>query len=200
MILIGAREGSSEIIDEQQQRQINEAAEQFASAIRDSYQAVADRTVSAQQLNAELTQDFFNRVINNLRNEAESNREFTQELAGQQQRATEAGQQLTQESVNAYMDFVNSMFSFWQGSTEVAQGATAEAQRTATEAPAERQAGVEQLPIENYDTLTVQQVSERLDDLSAEEIRQLRAYEAENKGRTTLLRRLDERIEADSSS
>ena len=90
-------------MDEQQQRQINEAAEQFASAIRDSYQAVADRTVSAQQLNAELTQDFFNRVINNLRNEAESNREFTQ------------------ESVNAYMDFVNSMFSFWQGNVEQAQ-------------------------------------------------------------------------------
>jgi hypothetical protein len=121
MILIGAREGSSEIIDEQQQRQINEAAEQFASAIRDSYQAVADRTVSAQQLNAELTQDFFNRVINNLRNEAESNRELTQELAGQQQRGAKATQQLTQESVNAYMEFVNSMFSFWQGNVAQAQ-------------------------------------------------------------------------------
>ena len=112
---------SSEIMDEQQQRQINEAAEQFASAIKDSYQAVADRTVSAQQLNAELTQDFFNRVINNLRNEAESNRELTQELAGQQQRGAEATQQLTQESVNAYMDFVNSMFSFWQGNVAQAQ-------------------------------------------------------------------------------
>jgi hypothetical protein len=108
-------------MDEQQQRQINEAAEQFASAIRDSYQAVAERTVSAQQLNAELTQDFFNRVINNLRNEAESNRELTQELTGQQQRGAEATQQLTQESVHAYMDFVNSMFSFWQGNVEQAQ-------------------------------------------------------------------------------
>ncbi len=108
-------------MDQQQQRQINEAAEQFANAVIESYQAVADRTVSAQQLNAELTQDFFNRVINNLRNEAESNREFTQELAGQQQRGAEATQQLTQESVNAYMDFVNSMFSFWQGNVEQAQ-------------------------------------------------------------------------------
>ena len=108
-------------MDEQQQRQINEAAEQFASAIRDSYQAVADRTVSAQQLNAELTQDFFNRVINNLRNEAESNRELTQELAGEQLRGAEATQLLTQESVNAYMDFVNSMFSFWQGNVAQAQ-------------------------------------------------------------------------------
>ncbi|MBV9454487.1 MAG: hypothetical protein JOZ19_10265 [Rubrobacter sp.] len=61
-------------MDEQQQRQINEAAEQFASAIRDSYQAVSNRTVSAQQLNPELTQDLFNRVINNLRFVAEGNR------------------------------------------------------------------------------------------------------------------------------
>ena len=51
-----------------------------------------------------------------------------QQLAEQQQRATEAGQALTQESVNAYMDFVNSMFTFGQ------QGAQA-AQRGAQEAP-----------------------------------------------------------------
>jgi hypothetical protein len=111
-------------MDQQQQQQINQAAEQFANAIRDSYQAVADRTVSAQQLNAELTQNFFNTVIENLRTEAERNRELTQELAGQQQRGVEATQQLTQESVNAYMDFVNSMFSFWQGSVEQAQRQT----------------------------------------------------------------------------
>ena len=188
-------------MDEQQQRRVNEAAEQFTSALVESFRAVSGRGERAHEQSAQLTQDFFNRVVENLRTQAEDSRQMGQQLAEQQQRATEAGQTLTQESVNAYMDFVNSMFSFWQGSTEVAQGAAEEAQRTATEAPAERQeAGVEQLPIENYDTLTVQQVSERLDDLSAEEIRQLRAYEAENKSRTTLLRRLDERIEADSSS
>ena len=88
-------------MDEQQQRQINEAAEQFASAIRDSCQAVADRTVSAQQLNAELTQSFFNRVINNLHTQTEDTRQMTEQLAEQQQRVTEAGQTLTQESVGA---------------------------------------------------------------------------------------------------
>ena len=62
---------------------------------------------------------------------------------------------------------------------------------------AERQAGAE-LPLENYDSLTVEQISERLGDLSVEEIRQLQAYEAENKSRSTLLWRLDERIEAAS--
>jgi hypothetical protein len=108
-------------MDQQQQQQINEAAEQFADAVRESYRAVASRGESAQQLNAELTQSFFNSVINNLRTQAEDNRQLTQELTGQQQRQAEAGRELTQESVNAYMDFVNSMFSFYQGSAQEAK-------------------------------------------------------------------------------
>ena len=108
-------------MDQQQQQQINEAAEKFANAVRESYQAVADRAVSAQDLNAELTQNFFNSVINNLQAQAESNRQMTQQLADQQQRQQEATQALTQESVGAYMDFINSMFSFYQGGVEQAQ-------------------------------------------------------------------------------
>ena len=116
------------------------------------------------------------------------------QLAEQQQRATEAGQTLTQESVGAYMDFVNSMFSAVQVGEQAAERGTRETQRTATEAPPESQEGAK-LPLEDYDSLTVEQISERLDDLSVEQIRQLRAYEAENRNRSTLLRRLDERIE-----
>jgi hypothetical protein len=69
-------------MDERQQKQINEAAEKFADAIKESYQALAERGVSAQEINS---------------------------------------QQLTQESVNAYMDFLNSMFSYYRGSLDEAQ-------------------------------------------------------------------------------
>ena len=65
----------------------------------------------------------------------------------------------------------------------------------ATEAPPESREEAAELPLEDYDSLTVEQISERSDDLSAEQIGQLRAYEAENRNRSTLLRRLDERIE-----
>ena len=108
-------------MDHQQQQQVNEAAEKFADAVRDSYRVVTDRAVSTQQLNAELTQNFFNSVINNLRAQAESNRAMTQELADQQERQREATQALTQESVGAYMDFINSMFSYYQGAVDQAQ-------------------------------------------------------------------------------
>jgi hypothetical protein len=48
-------------VDDRQRGRCDEAAEKFASAIRESFEAVAERGVSAQQLNAELTQSFFNR-------------------------------------------------------------------------------------------------------------------------------------------
>ncbi len=101
-----------------EQQQANEAAKQFADAVRVSYQAVADRSVSAQALNAQLMQQFFTDVINNLRTQTQDNRQMTQELADQQRRTQEAGQALTQESVGVYMDFVNSMFSVSQGAAQ----------------------------------------------------------------------------------
>lgn len=108
-------------MDSRQQRQVNEAAEKFAEAIRESFEAVAERGVSAQQLNAELTQNFFNSVIDNLRAQTEANRSLTRELADKQERQWEATQSFTQGSVEAYMDFVNSMFSHYQGTVAEAQ-------------------------------------------------------------------------------
>jgi hypothetical protein len=109
---------------EQQQQELNQAAEEFTNALVESYRAASERGVNVQEHNAQLTQDFFNRVIENLQTQAEKNREFTEELAGQQQRATEAGQTLTQESVSAYMDFVNSMFFAPQVGAQAAQTGT----------------------------------------------------------------------------
>jgi transcriptional regulator with XRE-family HTH domain len=109
--------GVAEEVERQQKakQQASKVAGKFAEAVMESYQAVAERAVSSQQLNAELTQNFFNAVINNLRSQAESTR-TTQELQDQR----EATQTLTQESVGAYMDFVNSMFAYYQGTVEQA--------------------------------------------------------------------------------
>ncbi len=108
-------------MDDQQARKVNEAAEKFAGSLTEAYRAVVGRSVSAQEINAQLTQDFFNGVINNLRGQAENNRALAEDLIEQQRKQQEAFQALTQESVNAYMDFLNSMFSFAQGSMQAAQ-------------------------------------------------------------------------------
>ena len=46
---------------------------------------------------------------------------MTQKLAEQQQCTREATQVLTQESVEAYMDYLDSAFSYWQGGIQAAK-------------------------------------------------------------------------------
>ena len=114
-------------MDQQEQQRLNEAAQQFTEAFVQSQRAAAERGVSMQEMNAQLTQDFFNRVIENLRTQAEDTRGLGQQLGDLQQQATEAGRTLTQESVSAYMDFVNSMFSAAQVGGQAAQRGAQEA-------------------------------------------------------------------------
>jgi hypothetical protein len=117
--------------DQQSQQRINEAADQFTDALVQSYKTVAERGVSAQEGSAQVTEVFFNQTINNLRAQAEENRQVSQQLADQQQRQAEAAQTLTKESVGAYMEFMDSMFSYWQGGLQTAeQGARETEQAT----------------------------------------------------------------------
>ena len=111
-------------MDQNQQKLVSEAAEKFAGAIKESYQALADRSVSAQEINAQLTQEFFNGVIHNLRTQASSNRALADDLIEQQRKQREASQALAREGANAYVDFLNSMFSYYRGNLDEAQRRT----------------------------------------------------------------------------
>jgi hypothetical protein len=50
------------------------------------------------------------------------------------------------------------------------------------------------LPIENYDELSIRQISKRLEGLSEHEIRIIRYYEERHKNRETLLKQLDSKL------
>jgi len=120
-------------MDDQQARRVEEAAQQFSEALLESYKAAAGRTVSTQELNTELTQNFFDGVINSLRTQAEANREMIQELVDQQQRQQEAARSLARDSVNAYMGFLDSMFFFYRRSAEETKRGVGEAQNSTEE-------------------------------------------------------------------
>jgi hypothetical protein len=75
--------------------------------------------------------------------------------------------------------------------TGAAGAATGAAAGTAQSA-----AGTTNLPIEEYDEMSEQEISERLNDLSAEQTRVLRDYEERNKRRITLLEQMDRKIRA----
>src|SRR5215212_4243897 len=117
------------MIDQQSQERINEAADQFTDALVQSYKTVAERGVSAQEGSAQVTEVFFNQTINNLRAQAEENRQASGQLADQQQRQAEGAQTLTQESVGAYMAFVDSMFSYWQSGIQTAERGARETEK-----------------------------------------------------------------------
>jgi hypothetical protein len=120
---------TSFMTDQQSQQRINEAAEQFTDALVNSYKVVAESGVSAQERSTQVTEVFFNQTINSLHAQAEQNRQATQQLADQQQRQVEAAQTLTRESVEAYMDFMDSMFSWWQGGIQTAERGARETEK-----------------------------------------------------------------------
>ena len=116
----------------QEHQGLNEATEQFADALVQSYKVVSDRGVAAQERNVRLTEEFFNGVVSNLRTQTDDNLRLAERIADQQQRQVQAAQTLTRETVDAYMDFANSVFGFWQGGTQVAErGAKDKAQKAA---------------------------------------------------------------------
>jgi hypothetical protein len=115
--------------DQQSQQRINQAADQFTDALVQSYKTVAERGVSAQEGGAQVTEVFFNQTINTLHAQAEENRQVSEQLADQQQRQADAAQTLAQESVGAYMEFMDSMFSWWQGGLQTAEQGARETEK-----------------------------------------------------------------------
>ena len=105
----------------QENQRLKEAAQQFADALAQSYRAVSELGVTTQERNVQLSEEFFNKVLSNLRTQADANLQLSEQIAEQQQRQVEAAQALTQETVDAYMDFASSVFGFWQRGTQVAE-------------------------------------------------------------------------------
>jgi hypothetical protein len=98
--------------------------------------------------------------------------------AGQQ--AMEATSQATQQGAQATQQGEQAAQQGARGGEQIAQAGAYAAQRVVT--------GV---PIRDYDDLNVGEIVEQLDNLSAEELHHVRAYEQENKSRDTLLGQID---------
>ena len=69
-------------------------------------------------------------------------------------------------------------------------GITADATRTSAEIAAG------QPPIDDYEEMNVEEITEQLDGLSEAELRRVRNYEQRNKNRGTLIAQIDRRLEA----
>jgi hypothetical protein len=160
-------------------------------------QSLAEQIQKQQQLSQQMTQELMNtymQLLNTpgsyLSGQAEQQQQTLQQTAQQwmeqaqqqqqtfQQQAQEqqqSFQQMTQEVMSTYSQLFNIPISYAKEGLRDAQ-----------------------FPIEGYDELTVEEVSGRLEALSAEELREVRDYEERTKNRGTILEQLDRRIRGGS--
>jgi hypothetical protein len=201
------------MVDRGRARDVNEAAARFAETLAKSYRVVYGQAEESSERQQQRAREFSELVSSNLSEQAEAGRASAQQLSEQAARQREAGQQLGRESVEAYAEFLNDAFSRYQSNTEQAAQSAREGVRTLSETTtgllgtatgavgstvegAERAAEAATFPIEGYDEMNVEEVSERLDGLSVEELQLVRDYEETNKKRETLLERMDRKIRA----
>ena len=205
------------MVDPGKARDVNEAAARFAQTLADSYRVVYGQATESAERQQRRAQEFSELVSTNLREQTEAGRSSAQRLSEQAARQQEAGQALARESVQAYAEFLDDAFSRYRGGTEQAAQSAREGARTVFEttaglvgtatgaasatagatAGAMRSAGqTASFPIAGYDEMNVDEVSKRLNDLSAEQIRLVRDYEERNKRRQTLLEQMDRKIRA----
>jgi hypothetical protein len=210
--------------DQRRARDLQEAANRFAETLADSYRLVYTQAAEAGERQQQRAREFSELVTTNLREQTEASRTGAQQLSEQAERQREAGQELARESVEAYAEFLDDAFSRYRSGTEraaqtvqkgvartgsttsgllgAATGAVADATgRTveATAAGAEQAAEAVVFPIEGYDEMNVDEISERLDDLSVEELQLVRDYEERREKRKTLLEQMDRKIRATTS-
>ena len=158
----------------------NRAAERLAKTTGDSYKTVVDHTVALQERNVRFWQGTLDGVVREVREQAESNRALTQELVERTEGQRGVFQTLIGESVDAYMDLVFAPFAYYrQGLRLVESGVNGGG-----------------FPIADYDELNVAEISERLEGLTAAQIREVRDYEKRNKNRDTLIEQIDRKIKA----
>jgi hypothetical protein len=96
----------------------------------ESFQALVDSTVAAQERNIKLAQSVLENGVEVLKSQVNVTHSLMQELEQQFQQQQKAFQTLTQESVEAYRDIIFAPLTFWQKALSVAEDASKEGLKT----------------------------------------------------------------------
>ena len=177
------REGA-EALREQTEHNLR-TAEAFARSARKQQEGFR---AFAQELAA--YEDFFFSPFN-----------YTKEGLRTIQQGTKQGLKATQQVVEQRAEATQQVARQGLRVAEEATEQTEEVLRQTEEATREvelRTSVLSALETDNYDGLTVAEVTEKLDDLSADELKKLREFEKRNKDRESLVERIDSKIRANS--
>ena len=185
------------------------------------------RLLQLQQRNAEFVQGWTGEAVEALREQTEHNVRTAEAFARAISKQQEGFRALTQQWVGAYRDLFFSPFAYAQEGLRTAQRTaqqgleatqqvarqglrvaeevteqTDEVVRRTEEATkrAEREAAVfAALQTADYEGLTVDEISKRIDGLTIQQLEQVREYEKQNKNRETLIEQIERKIRAKNS-
>jgi hypothetical protein len=162
-------------------QRINRTAERLAKTSADSYKVVMDHVVVQQERNVRFAQEVFGGAVREVRHQAESNRALTRELVERAEMQRDAFRTLVGETVDAYTDLLYAPVSYYRQGLRLVESEGAG------------------FPIAGYDALNVKEIGDRLDGMTAAEIRTVREYEKRNKNRETLIEQFDRKLRAASA-
>ena len=184
------------------------------------------RLLQLQQRNAEFVQGWTGDAVEALREQSEHNVRTAEAFARSASKQQEAFGDLTRAWAGTYGDFFSPFAYFREGmkTTQQAtrQGLEATEQvarqglRVAEEATEQTEDVLRQtekvtrevelqtavlgaLGTANYDELTVDEVSKRIEGLPTEQLKKVREFEKKNKNRETLIEQIDRKIRANNS-
>lgn len=103
---------------------INEASWDLVNSMRDTSQAVANNVVEAQDRYIKFSQNTFLSGTEVLEKQTESTRNLMKEWQQQVQKQQEAFQRLTYATLDLYMNFLRTPFSFYQQLMSATEAAT----------------------------------------------------------------------------
>jgi predicted DNA-binding protein len=158
---------------------INKTAERLAKTSADSYKMVIDHVVARQERNVRFAQEIFGDAVREIRHQAESNKVLTRELVERAETQRDAFRTLVGESIDAYTDLLYAPLAYYKQGLRLVES--------------------EGFPIAGYDELNVKEIGDRLDGMTAAEIRTVREYEKRNKNRETLIDQFDRKLKAASA-
>jgi multidrug efflux pump subunit AcrA (membrane-fusion protein) len=191
---------------------------QMTELQRDSFETLAKNFAALQRRNVELTQMWMTGVYRTFF-------PFTYAIYAQEglkaaQQGTEQALEATQQALEATQQVAQQGLRVAEEATVKAEQATAKAEQAtmeAKQATAKTQAETREaalrleeetrevalqaavhrsLETKDYEELNVDEVSKKLDGLSATELKKVREYEEHNKNRETLITEIDRRISA----
>ncbi len=162
-------------------KRMNKTAKRLAQTSGDSYKMVIAHVVERQERNVRFAQEVFGGTVREIRHQAESNRALTQELVERAEVQRDAFRTLVGESVDTYTDLMYAPLAYYRQGLRLVESEGAG------------------FPIAGYDELNVKEIGDRLDGMSAAEIRTVREYEKRNKNRETLIEQFDRKLKAASA-